>query len=517
MAKSTTAPKKGAKQKPSAQLIDGDKTQNLPIEEVPNNLPVPAKVQPPAEMTAEEKATQEVQRFNLPRAWIAEKKAAYTGLTIAGIEDKDGFKTVKEAWQEIRNKRLDVDKQHKNIKGDYLKITQAIDKEKRDLTELLEEIETPLKAELDRIENLKEEEKKKAEREKAEKLQGRVNELLNNGMVFNGSYYAIGAAISMDVVTLQNMNDADYTTFLGRVQSENAAIIEAKEEKEKKEREEREALEAQKKEQEETQRKLDEQKRQQDEQQAAIERQKKEALDARTKARGYMLEAMGMFYNFGTHVWEFKTLDAGNFIIHRAKVETLEGEDWETELTSINEAVKKLKTDQQTKDNEKAQAEKERKEREEKERKEAEEKRIRIVTRKAEISAHFGMKEQPDGSFKRLFSYTDIAPLVITKSQIENFDQEAWAVEIAGMTLELENGLKMQDVIKKRKDLEAEAARQAALSDRDRLNEWLREFGAAMGRKPVIEDSKLVQAFAAFDRAVIGAVEDLTLILDNIK
>lgn len=515
MAKATTTAKKGAK-KPSAQLIEGNTATDLPIEEI-HQLPPPAPLQPPAPLSIEQKAEQEVARFNMPRAWIAEKKAAYSGLTIAGIDDKDGLKVVKEAWQEIRNKRLDVDKSHKAIKGDYLKITQAIDKEKRELTELLEEIETPLKAELDRIEAEKEAIKQKAEREAQEKLQGRVNELLSNGMAFNGNYYAIGATISMDVVTLKNMSDEDYTTFLGRVQSENAAIVAAREAKAKQEREEREALENQKKQQEETQRKLDEQKRQQEEQQAALERQKKEALDARTKARGYMLEALGMIYSYATNEWQYKTIDCGIAQISRDAVEKLEGEEWEGWVNVLTDSVKKLKAAQAVKDEEKAQAENERQEKAEKERKEAEERRHMIVNRKAEIFAHFGMKEQPDGSFKRPFAYTDIAPLVITKTQIENFDAEAWAVEIAGMALELENGLKMEGFTKQRKDQEAEAARQAALSDRDRVNEWLRNFAAAMGKKPVIEDNKLAHAFASFDRAVAGAVEDLTLVLDNIQ
>jgi hypothetical protein len=213
MAKAATTPKK----KPSAQLIEGDKTSNLPIEEMPNNLPVPAKA--PVELSADEKAAREVQRFDVARAWIAEKKEAYSGLKISGVDDKEGTKAVHAAWQEIRAKRLAVSKTHTAIKADYLTITRAIDKEKNDLTDLLEEIENPLKAEMDRIETIKEEEKKKVEREKAQKLQGRVNELLNTGMAFNGSYYAIGASISMDVVTLQNMSDADYTTFLGRVQA----------------------------------------------------------------------------------------------------------------------------------------------------------------------------------------------------------------------------------------------------------------------------------------------------------
>lgn len=515
MAKAATSARKKAT-KPSAQLIEGNTTTDLPIEEIAQ-LPAPAIVQPQTQLTIKEKAALEVARFDLPRAWIAEKKEQYKGLTIAGVDDKEGQKKVKEAWQEIRGKRLDVDKNHKAFKADYLTITQALDKEKRELTELLEEVETPLKAELDRIEAEKEAIKQKAEREAQEKLQGRVNELLSNGMAFNGNYYAIGATISMDVVTLKNMSDEDYATFLGRVSQENETILAAKAEEERKKKEEADRLEQQRQQQEQAQKQLEEQQRQLKAQQDELDRQKKEARDARTKARGYMLEALGMIYSYADNNWNFKTIDCGIAQISRDAVETLEGEEWEGWVNTLTESVKNLKSAQATKDQEKQQAELKRLEQAEKDRKEAEARREMIVNRKAELFAHFGMREQPDGNFKRVFDYTDVAPLLVTKSQIENFDAEAWAAEVAGLVLELENGLKLQDGIKKRKEQEAEAARQAALSDRDRLNEWLRNFAAGMGKKPALTDNKLQQAFATFDRTVAGAVEDLTLVLDNIQ
>lgn len=514
MAKATTAPKKSAKQKPSAQLIDGDKTKDLPVEEMPN---LPVQVAPPAPITAEQKATQEVQRFDIARSWIAEKKEAYAGLTIAGIDDKEGFKTVHAAWQEVRAKRLAVANKHEEIKADYLVITRAIDREKNELTNLLKEVENPLKEELDRIEAIKEEEKKKAEREKAEKLQGRVNELLTNGMGFNGSYYAIGATISMDVVTLQNMSDADYATFLGRVQQENNALIEAKEAKEKKEREDREALEEQKRQQEETQRKLDEQKRQQEEQQKQLEQQKQEAKDARTKARGYILEALGMIFTYSNNSWTFKTVDCGNVVIFRTAVETLEGEEWENELKSVTDLISLAKTEQSKKDEQKAQAKKEADEQAEKARQEAEAQRQRIVTRKTEIAALCGMVRQPDGSYMRRYDFKGIAPLLITQSQLENYTPEAWAAEIESLKQGHANALKLEDEARHLEKVTAEQARVAMLSDVEKVREYMSKFSAAAPVRPEIKNATVLEAVNAFDRVVAGALEDLALVLANIK
>lgn len=514
MSKATTTPKKKANQKPSAQLIDGDKTSNLPIEEMPN-LPVPSKV--PQELTADEKAAQEVQRFDVARAWIAEKKEAYTGLTIAGVDDKDGIKTVHAAWQEIRAKRLAVSKTHTLIKADYLTITRAIDKEKNDLTSLLEEIENPLKDELDRIEAIKEEEKKKAEREKAEKLQGRVNELLNSGMAFNGSYYAIGASISMDVVTLQNMSDMDYATFLGRVQAENEAAIKLQQEKEQREREEREALELQRQQQEEQQRKLQAQQKTLQDQQDAIDKQRRDMLAARTKARGKMLEVMGLIYNFSSNEWAFKTADFGNITMPLTAVQSLEEESWENELSACDENVKQIKASQAEKDKEKTEAIEAKRIQQDKERAEAEAKRVLIGNRKAELMAYYGMAEQSDGSFIRRFKFETIAALFITKSQIENYEAEPWAAELKSLEAGKYNALKLQEDLQKLEDEATEAARVASLSDRDRVNEYLRTFAEATGKRPQITDKRIKKAWDAFDKVVAGAVEDLTLVLDNIK
>jgi hypothetical protein len=512
MAKATTTPKKSTKQKPSAQLIEGDKATDLSVEEMPAAQPATMAVIKP-----QDKAKQEVARFDIARSWIAEKKAAYTDLSIEGVEDKEGQKKVKEAWQEVRNKRLEVAKKHTEIKADYLEITQAIDKEKRELTQLLEEVENPLKEKLDKIEAIKEEEKKKEEREKAQKLQGRVNELLGTGMAFNGSYYAIGATISMDVVTLQNMNDADYSTFLGRVAQENAAIIEAKELKEKKDREEREALEAQKKQQEETQRKLDEQKKQQEDERAAIDKQRKDLLAARTKARGKMLEGLGYIYSYTANVWFFETKDCGGHTLTLNEVETADEAPWDVIYEAINSQIKTLKENQAAKDKEKDEAIEARRIKEDKERAEAEARRVVIANRKADLMAYLGMKEQADGSFKRTFDFEEITPLLMTQSQIESYEPEAWTTELKSLQDYKDDALKMQERLQKEKNAEVEAVRVAALSDRDRVNEYLRNFAEATGKRPQITDKRIKKAWDAFDKVIASAVEDLTLVLDNIK
>lgn len=508
MAKAT---RKKAGEGPAAALVEGKKETPIPVEEIP------APVQNlPAIITAEEKAKQEVARFDVARNWIAEKKAAYGSLTIANLEDKDGQKAVHAAWQEIRNKRLAVEKTHKALKADYLVITRAIDGEKNDLVKLLEEIEDPLKAELDRIEAEREAIRQKAEREAQEKLQGRVAELLENGMSFNGSYYAIGDAVSMDVVTLKAMSDEDYGRLLDRVKTENQAILDRKAEEERKAQEERDRLEQQRKDQEEKDRQQAERDRELQEERDKLEQQRKDLLAARTKGRAKMLEALGMTYNYSSFVWQFGTFDMGRVTLPVGTVEGLNEEKWETEYDDLAAKIKGMKEGQAQKDKERADQEAAERKRLEDERVAAEAKKALITNRKAEVFAYLGAKEQPDGSFKRVFDFPEIAPLLVTKSQLENYDAEAWEAEMKRLQDDKYSAQQQQERLQKEANEKAEAARQAALSDVERVNEFLRNFGDAIAKRPQITDPKISAAFAAFDRTVAGAVEDLGLILDNV-
>lgn len=497
-------------EKPTASLMEGNKETPIAVEEIP-------APQALAVIPADKKAEMEVARFDVARNWIAEKKEAYKGLTIAGLDDKAGHKAVTAAWQEIRNKRLQVQNKHKEIKADYLVITRAIDQERNELVEFLEEIEIPLKAELDRIEEEKEAAKREEERKDQEKLQGRVDNLITNGMAFNGRYYAIGEVISIDIVTLKELADDEFGKLLERVQKENQTILDAKVAKEQQEKEEREAQEKKRLELEETERQQKEKQAELDRQQEALDKQKADMLAARTKARGKLLEAIGMIYNYTNRVFDYKTTDCGLITLPVGSVEGMEDDQWEPEYDAIADRIKTIKEQQGVKDKERQEAEEKKRQQEEKERQESETKRVLIETRKSELMAYYGMKEQPDGSFLRRFDFEDIAPLLITKSQIENYEPEPWEDEKKRLTDDKFGALKMQEVLQKKKDEATEAARQAALSDAERVREFVNSWSQAMLHKPEITDKKIASAFASFDTVVAGAIEDLLNVLDSVK
>lgn len=505
MAKQT----KKQSEKPAATLVGQEQETTLQVEE----LPAPAL---PAVVSADQKARQEIARFDLARNWIAARKKEYKGLKISSLDDKAGQTAVHKAWQEIRNKRLAVEKKHKEIKGDYLVITRAIDGEKNELVKLLEEIEDPLKAELDRVEAEKEAIKQEAERKAQEKLQGRVAELLENGMAFNGSYYAIGDTISMDVVTLKGLNDEDYTRLLDRVKAENQKILDDKAEAARKEQEERDRLAKQKEENEKAQRELEEQKRAFQQQQEDLERQKKALIDQRTKSRAKMLEALGMAYNYSGFVWQFGTFDMGRVTLPVGTVEGVEDEQWDSEYETMAAKIKEMKEGQAAKDKERAEQQEQQRQQREKERRESDALAQRRINRETVIKERYGMVIE-DGVYVRSFNYAEIPTLLLTGAALLTTTDEKWPAILQKLSEQHSEAMVKEIELQKQEAQQKEQARQAALSDVERVNEFLRTLAASCGLRPQITDAKIVAAFEAFDNKVAEAINELSEVLDSVK
>lgn len=299
-------------------------------------VPISSHEEVAAPETPEEQGKKEIQKFNVARSWIADLKEKWLVVPkISGIDDKDGIKAVTEFWQAARNKRLAVEKKHKEIKGDYVVISRMIDGEKNDLSGLLREIEDPAGAELDRIADLKKEADLAEERAAQQKLQGRVAELLENGMAFSGSYYTIGENVAMDVVTLKGMPDAEYNSLLNRVKIVNRDILEEKRIANEKEAARLQGIEDQRKENE----RIAEQNRQQQEK---INLQLKQLADMRKKSRAGMLSGLGMTFNYNRKEFQFVTA-TGHAGMTEKFVEDAEDEAFTETFASLETNIKLLK------------------------------------------------------------------------------------------------------------------------------------------------------------------------------
>ena len=169
----------------------------------------------------------EIRKYSVADAVIAEYKNKFKGLKIKGIEDKQGYKAVKEARSIMMKYRTGVENKRKELKADSLKIGAGIDGEAKRLTSLILEVEEPLKDKLEKIDAEIQAEKDKAEKEAEEKLKVRVKELEEVGLKFDGSFYSIGENISVDIVTIKDFSDEVFAEFKIRVSAENDKIVEA--------------------------------------------------------------------------------------------------------------------------------------------------------------------------------------------------------------------------------------------------------------------------------------------------
>lgn len=473
----------------------------------------------------------EISKFDLSKQVIAGYKKKYGKLTIASAEDRDGYKKVLEAWRFIRGKRLAVANKHKEIKATYLEISRAIDSTKNELTDLLDPIETHLKAEIDRIDGLKEEAKQKAEKEKQERLQGRVMELIAAGVKFDGSFYSIGDTIALDVVTLAAIADEDYATLLDKVKAENQKIIDAAAEKLRLEEAEKEALRVQGEEQEAERKRLQDQKDELDKQKKDLEESKQLLKEQTMKMRGARLESLGMVFSYTGQDWSYAVCGIGEVSVFKLLIEGLTDQEFGEKYNFLATEIKNLNDEK---------AEKERKQKKidarslvriqdlmglgfvivdggyklthpdkehievfvsskditesdesewaanmmeansfrevvDKALKDREENRKRTEIREKYLVDMFGMSGHKDCSYCRISEFPEIPIMRADPDDINDLNAEAWGRFILSLEGQHSAILKREEEAKLLADQKKESDRISLLNDRQRVDEWIKK------------------------------------------
>lgn len=512
--------------------------------------------------SAEQRATQEVARYDVADAWIAAKKEEYSALTIEGIDDREGEKRVKAAWQEIRNKRLAVAGKHKELKADYLTITRAIDNRKNVLTESLEEIEVPLKTMLDNVEAERENIRQAAEQERQKKLHTRVAELLDKGMRYNGTYYAIGDSISMDVVTLKDFSDEKYNEFLTRVEAENNKLLEAENKRIQEEEQRQEDERKQREENEKENKRLAEEK----------ENLKREVAQMRVEFLenlGFSLE--GGQYQFHTDNFQTKlpATDLGAITpaqwddikaTARANKGTVESQQAKyNREEEEREAKNKLFVDRMQalaecsvyqsgvtifyvspekkqvkvadleeltnmdagtfdtfKHNLKITQHDERQEWERKQREEND-RLVRAAVHRNNMGYYGFTLNGNSGVYVRYSRYDEKMNYSVSVSDVENAYQDTWEQIMAGVINWVNELETFESDREKEEETRKETERVAALSDVEKMQEWLRKFAALMAEKPTVTSQAVIAACNLFDTSVSGHVSAFIDTLDDIE
>lgn len=277
----------------------------------------------------------ELKKFDTNKEKIAELKKLYSPLKINGEDDKAGYEQVHKAVGVLRPLRTGVEKTRKAAKEKYLKTGQGIDKYAKELTELIEEIENPLKAMLEEVDNAKENRRIEAEKALAAKLQQRKELLLANGMSYDGNTFRIEFEDRFQVASeseLSLLEDNQFEVLLSTVKALKVLIDEAKEKAEKEAEENRKAVQKQ---------------------QEEIAEMKAE----RSKLRSMRMESLGFVYSATTNGWG-KRNKAGFVEIDAKDFGEISSEDWaEYEKNAVMVCNSLEQTLTQLEEKEKAEAE----------------------------------------------------------------------------------------------------------------------------------------------------------------
>lgn len=182
----------------------------------------------------------ELKKYNITDAAIAKLSKENLSLAVNGVDDKEGYKIVKNARIGIKTKRVEIEKKRKDLKADSLKFGKAVDSEAKRITSLLMPIEEHLISQERIVDD--EEERVKAEKIEKEKdrIRGRIERLITIGAVFNGSVYVF-ETLSTNLEELKVLTNEEFDGFIdklaGVVQSRKDKNAELKAEQERKDAE----------------------------------------------------------------------------------------------------------------------------------------------------------------------------------------------------------------------------------------------------------------------------------------
>ena len=204
-------------------------------------------------------------QFDPVTSTIAQMKEDFSGLSIDGMDDKDGLAQVHGARMIVKTHRVAVEKTRKNLKRDALEFGRSVDREAKRITEMLLEIEQPLHEQEKVVEN----EKARVRAEEADRLRKKTRDRvdrLNKLKAFeHTSLSPLDVGTMTDEVFEETLRSAAHTYEVEQKRAEEvAAEAAAREATLQAEREaaaeqleeERKELEAQKAAQEEETRKL---------------------------------------------------------------------------------------------------------------------------------------------------------------------------------------------------------------------------------------------------------------------
>jgi len=284
----------------------------------------------------------EVSKLDVNKAKLVALKKKYAKLDVKDLNDKEGYKALKDAKSVVRKVRTTVESKRKEIKEDYLEIGRKIDAAATEYKNDIVAIESIIDAKIEKFDKWKEEAEAKEKQDKADKLEGRVKALIAAGMVFNGSFYAIGDSITQDITSIEGYADDKFQLLLERVQAEKKAIDDAAAQKaieqEKEEQERKERDEEVKRQQEENDKKSKE-----------LEEEQKQIRAERMEMRDGKLVNIGLEWKENTGIYFFKN-KYSEVVVTKAAVEGMDKATFDNFIVDNSFIIKTAKSNQEKSD-----------------------------------------------------------------------------------------------------------------------------------------------------------------------
>lgn len=183
--------------------------------------------------------------FDITDMAIQELNDRFSGLTINGIDDKDGYKAVKAARLIMKGYRVDIDKRRKELNEDALKHQRMINSEEKRITESLVYIEDYLANEEKKIDTLIAEIKAEEQRKIDEKRQHRIDCMVSVSYRFNGNLFThINTSEIYSLAMIMDMHDTVFDLLISSAKQQQQEAAKKRQEEQAKIDADRAALEA---------------------------------------------------------------------------------------------------------------------------------------------------------------------------------------------------------------------------------------------------------------------------------
>lgn len=155
---------------------------------------------------------------------IQELRKQYAGITIAGTEDRDGYKSAAEAAKTVRAERLALQSQASGIVKALNDFKGKFQARAKSIIGQYSELEEEIRTEMSRIDEEKRAEKERQRLAELQKFNDRTDLLFETGFVFDGYQYKVGTVF---VVSGQigDMEDEEFNALVdkGREEAERLA------------------------------------------------------------------------------------------------------------------------------------------------------------------------------------------------------------------------------------------------------------------------------------------------------